>query len=477
DNMVAKFKQKLIFIFILVISVSSASKVLKKDENETSQTNKKETPKMRTRDHIKDYLQLTKQDNQTEKIRTILNRLTDIYHTSIQPMAEAYRFNDIHKNIITDGEMHSKPLLLFLGPWSTGKSSMINYLVGIEDSDHKLYTGAEPTTSDFTVVMNGPKYKAVEGIVLATDSNRPFSALEKFGQGFLEKFQGVEMPHKILEKVTIMDTPGIIENRKQQERGYPFNEVCQWMIDRADLIFVVFDPTKLDVGKELEMLFQQLKGRESQIRIILNKADSISQQELMRVYGALFWSLAPLINVTEPPRVYTGSFWGRAFKDNTNHQLFYDEEISLLNDINQMIQNRLEHKIAFIRKHAQLVRIHALLVNEYLKVFNEKNSVFGDTEELIREIVNYPNRFNIFQKIISSNGVSKYDIPSPDIYREFFSINAINSFLSLTKHCSYFDGCLYDNLNDAIKKQLPGLLQESSEKGVCTKDTCSNSQP
>lgn len=114
------------------------------------------------------------------------------------------------------------------------------------------------------------------------------------------------MPYPLLDKVTFVDTPGIIENRKQQERGYPFNSVMKWFIERADLIFIVFDPTKLDVGTELEMLFKQLKGRESQIRLILNKADSISMQELMRVYGALFWGMAPLINVTEPPRVYIG---------------------------------------------------------------------------------------------------------------------------------------------------------------------------
>jgi len=50
----------------------------------------------------------------------------------------------------------------------------------------------------------------------------------------------------------------------------------------------------------------------------------------MRVYGALFWSLAPLINVTEPPRVYTGSFWPYEYKSNTNSALFKQEEASLL---------------------------------------------------------------------------------------------------------------------------------------------------
>lgn len=79
--------------------------------------------------------------------------------------------------------------------------------------------GAEPTTSEFTVLMHGPKLKTIEGIVMAADSARSFSPLEKFGQNFLEKLIGIEVPHKLLERVTFVDTPGIIENRKQQERG------------------------------------------------------------------------------------------------------------------------------------------------------------------------------------------------------------------------------------------------------------------
>lgn len=82
-----------------------------------------------------------------------------------------------------------------------------------------MRAGAEPTTSEFTVLMHGPKLKTIEGIVMAADSARSFSPLEKFGQNFLEKLIGIEVPHKLLERVTFVDTPGIIENRKQQERG------------------------------------------------------------------------------------------------------------------------------------------------------------------------------------------------------------------------------------------------------------------
>lgn len=69
-------------------------------------------------------------------------------------------------------------------------------------------------------------------------------------------------------QANVVEVPGILEVRKQVDRPYPFNDVVQWFIDRADLIFVVYDPTKLDTGLEHEALFDQLKGRQSQVRTL-----------------------------------------------------------------------------------------------------------------------------------------------------------------------------------------------------------------
>ncbi|KAM6407518.1 sarcalumenin isoform 2-T2 [Rhynochetos jubatus] len=414
-------------------------------------------PTKRDRSHLESTLKLN-EDKPADDFSGVLQRLRKIYHSSIKPLEQSYRYNELRQHEITDGEITSKPMVLFLGPWSVGKSSMINYLLGLDDTPYQLYTGAEPTTSEFTVIMHGPKLKTIEGIVMAADSARSFSPLEKFGQNFLEKLIGIEVPHKLLERVTFVDTPGIIENRKQQERGYPFNDVCQWFIDRADLIFVVFDPTKLDVGLELEMLFRQLKGRESQIRIILNKADSLATQELMRVYGALFWSLAPLINVTEPPRVYVSSFWPQEYHPDTHKDLFLKEEISLLEDLNQVIENRMENKIAFIRQHAIRVRIHALLVDRYLQTYKDKMTFFSDGELVFRDIVEDPDKFFIFKSILAKTNVSKFDLPNREAYKDFFGINPITSFKLLSQQCSYMGGCYLEKIEKAITRELPDLL-------------------
>ncbi|XP_078096629.1 sarcalumenin isoform X6 [Mustelus asterias] len=431
------------------------------DEGDEVEAEVEEQPELqllyRDRHHIDKTLRLNEK-TPSDDFSGVLQRLRKIYHTAIRPLEQAYKYNELRQHEITDGEIVSKPMVLFLGPWSVGKSTMVNYLLGLDETIYQLYTGAEPTTSEFTVLMHGSKIRTIEGIVMAADSARSFSPLEKFGQNFLEKLVGIELPHKLLERVTVVDTPGIIENRKQQERGYPFNDVCQWFIDRADLIFVVFDPTKLDVGLELEMLFRQLKGRESQIRIILNKADNVATQELMRVYGALFWSLAPLINVTEPPRVYVSSFWPYEYQPDTNQNLFLKEEVSLLEDLNQVIENRLENKIAFIRQHAIRVRIHALLVDRYLQTFKEKMTFFSDPELVFNEILDEPDKFYIFKSILAKTNVSKFDLPNPNVYKDFFGINSIHTFKLLSAQCSYMGGCLLEKIERIITHELPALL-------------------
>ncbi|MEQ2205863.1 hypothetical protein XENOCAPTIV_016510 [Xenoophorus captivus] len=173
---------------------------------------------LRDRSHIEEMLRLATTEPSAE-FSGAIKRLLNIYHKAIKPMEQVFRYNELRQHEVTDGEITSKPMVLFLGPWSVGKSSMINYLLGLHGTPQELYTGAEPTTSEYTVIMHGERFRTIEGIVMAADSSRSFSPLEKFGQGFLERLVGIEMPHKLLERVTFVDTPGIIENRKQQERG------------------------------------------------------------------------------------------------------------------------------------------------------------------------------------------------------------------------------------------------------------------
>ena len=71
--------------------------------------------------------------------------------------------------------------------------------------------------------------------------------------GFLSRFEGSQCPAKLLEDITIVDTPGVLSGEKQRiERNYNFQDVCEWFAARCDLILLLFDPYKLDISDEFK---------------------------------------------------------------------------------------------------------------------------------------------------------------------------------------------------------------------------------
>ena len=154
------------------------------------------------------------------------------------------------------------------------------------------------------------------GNALVIDPKRSYKVLERFGNNFLQRFEGAVIANPVLQGLTILDTPGVLSGEKQRiSRGYDFTGVVQWFAERVDMIVLLFDAHKLDISDEFQRVIEACKGNDTKIRIVLNKADRVTNQQLMRVYGALMWSLGKVLGTPEVARVYIGSFWDEPYQN------------------------------------------------------------------------------------------------------------------------------------------------------------------
>ncbi|KAF6216096.1 hypothetical protein GE061_000434 [Apolygus lucorum] len=416
---------------------------------------------LRTREHMAQILKLASDEDDKEKVlaKTIDGTLRDLkklYDVAIKPLEILYKYRDLSNRHFGDPEIFSKPLILFMGPWSGGKSTIINYLLDNEFKRTALRSGAEPSPAYFNIVMHGEREEILDGTQLAADWT--FSGLQKFGQGLLDRLRGLKLNHPLLQKVNIVEIPGILEIRKQVERIFPFNDACQWFIDRADIIFLVYDPSKLDVGPETEAILDQLKGREMQTRIILNKADQVKPEELMRVQGTLIWNISPLMSSTEPPVMYSTSLWSLPYEVGAPARLLYAQECGFLKDLREAIDKRVENKIASARRFAVRVRNHAKMVDCYLTTYYNHKTFFGNKKKVSDDIIEHPQNYHIYEGLSTLTNISRYDLPDPDTYKDFFRLNPVYEFQQLAATCTYFRGCPINRLDVAIAYDLPELV-------------------
>lgn len=182
---------------------------------------------------------------------------------------EKIEIEDFEKTI----KSRTRPLRIgFVGGFSTGKSSIINSLIGEDLLGVKL----EPATAQITELSYGEKFEIIE---VTQDEDYFYyedvtvEEYQKSSTNRVNKIKNlshyiIKHPSKNLSRFTIVDTPGFSSTSKEDD------ELTKYWIESLDLLIWIFDANKVGDKAEYDKL-KELGGRVKVIGVI-NKIDSKS---------------------------------------------------------------------------------------------------------------------------------------------------------------------------------------------------------
>ena len=147
-------------------------------------------------------------------------------------------------------------LLVFVGPFSSGKSSLINALLrhdvaDLDMTDGPLAIGPVPTTDRIAILRWG-------------------SEDERRREG--ESLDGVYFPAPILRRISFVDTPGLGSVFQAQEN------ITQRFLHRSDIVFWVMSARQALTAENLDDL-RALKEFGKKTILLLNQADTLAEAE------------------------------------------------------------------------------------------------------------------------------------------------------------------------------------------------------
>ncbi|KAI4374789.1 hypothetical protein MLD38_012742 [Melastoma candidum] len=382
-------------------------------------------------------------------VTSINDGLKKLYIQKLRPLEVTYHFNDFVSPLLGNSDFDAKPMVMLLGQYSTGKTTFIKHL--LNSSYPGAHIGPEPTTDRFVVVMSGPDERSIPGNTAAVQADMPFGGLTSFGTAFLSKFQCSQMPHPLLEHISFVDTPGVLAGEKQRtQRAYDFTGVTSWFAAKCDLILLLFDPYKLDISDEFKRVISSLRGHDDKIRVVLNKADQVDTQQLMRVYGALMWSLGKVLNTPEVSRVYIGSFNDKPINEAASgpigKELFEKEQEDLLSDLKDIPKKACDRKINEFVKRARAAKIHSYIIGHLKK---EMPAMIGKAKTQQRLLENLPDEF---AKVQREFHLPPGDFPNAEQFKEVLAGYSMDKFEKLKPK-------MIQSVDDMLGHDIPNLLK------------------
>jgi GTPase SAR1 family protein len=243
-----------------------------------------------------------------------------------------------------------KPTVMLLGNYSSGKSTLVNELLGM---DIQL-TGQAPTDDSFTVLTapgENEKMRSATGSSLVNDDQLPFSRFKSYGEQFTSHFLMKLVENDILENLAIIDSPGMLDSVTEKGRGYDFADVIGEFAVLADLIVLMFDPHKAGTIKETYTTIRStLPERSGEDRIVyvmsrIDECDNLS--DLMRSYGTLCWNLSQMTGRKDIPRIYL-TYASTVQRKAQDFEALLDERDQLKSKILSAPENKIGHILQLV---------------------------------------------------------------------------------------------------------------------------------
>lgn len=261
-----------------------------------------------------------------------------------------------------------KPTVLILGNYSSGKSTLINEIIGAPIQQ----TGQAPTDDSFTVltgVEGGPETSAdrpeiVEtrsGGVVLNDTTLPFHKLKQHGRAFAAHFKMKRISSPVLENLVLIDSPGMLDSVTERDRGYQYAKVVEELAQLVDLVLYVFDPHKAGTIREsFTFLREILPGSISEDRVlfVINRVDECSNlNDLLRVYGTLCWNLSQMTGRKDIPPIYVT--WSEEVRRNAEQrehlQFLQNQREEVKSAILSSPKNHVDHLVEDFERSAKTI--------------------------------------------------------------------------------------------------------------------------
>jgi len=238
-----------------------------------------------------------------QEYESLRKREIDLMTELLDVLPRITNYDEDRVGQVRDAMFHADhPLLMmFVGAFNAGKSSLINALLG---NDSVLRVGSTPTTDRISILRYGET--AQMGLsVGAVDT--------------------IYHPSSFLSKVSFVDTPGLESIFKEHE------ETTRKFLHRADVVLFVMLSTQAMTQSNLETL-QLFKEYGKKVILVINQADLLEEEDRKKVHDYVREQSKTKLGFVPDVWMVSAKIGQSAWQDDgtKNHELWRESGLSTI---------------------------------------------------------------------------------------------------------------------------------------------------